>query len=186
MVFRRREELGTTKQLKKRVAKKRSRPTATSRRDEAKRPAIPAAAPPSVPNPPIGPPVDFVSQYTAGLVAFNALPEIVSRVSNPFLQFLVNRGPQSVQRSLLRTLGPQLGKGAGRFVINRAAPLLMLAGLGPQPQPGRYGIPQLGTLDFRRQRGMADPAAFERLTGLSEQFISLPARRLRRTIVRRR
>ena len=177
---------------KKRVKKKSSserRFKTGSLGSQFKAPAIPATAPPSVPNPPISPPIDFASQYTTGLVGFNALPEIVSRVTNPLLQFLVNRGPQGLQRTLLQRLGPQLGAGAARVAdlgIQRGAPLLLLSGLGPQPQPGRYDIPSGGTPQWRAKHpDMAraydtqrrQDASVRRLRGLANFYATRSSRR---------
>jgi hypothetical protein len=159
-----------------RSTKRKSSGRRFKRSSQFKAPAIPATAPPAVPKPPIGPPTDFASQYTTGLVAFNALPEIVSRASQPFLQFLVNRGPQFAQRGLLQRLGPQLGAGAARIVdtgIMRGAPLLMLSGLGPQPRPGIYGIPEGGTPEWRAKYGLdANNRINERVNNLASRYTS--------------
>ena len=180
---------GRVTSSQQRVSKRRFRTGALGSKSRTRRPSVPATGPPDVPKPPVSPPTDFAGQFTTGLVGFNALPEIVSRLSNPFLQGLVDRGPEFVQRGLLQRLGPQLGAGAARLVdagIMRGAPLLMLSGLGPQPRPGLYDIPAGGTPAWRaKYPAMASAydtqrrqsASISRLRGLANFYATRSSRR---------
>jgi hypothetical protein len=53
--------------------------------------------------------------YAEGLVGFNALPGVVTGLTNRPLQTMVNYGSTGLQKLILQTLGPKLGAGAARF-----------------------------------------------------------------------
>ena len=173
MVFRRREELGTTKQLKKRVTKKKSsserRFKTGSLGSQFKAPAIPATAPPSVPSPP-----PLTPAQTAIIESAPAAGQAIGSLFTNLSRSVGNFG----------TLGSFLG----RYLppVARISPMLLLSGLGPQPQPGRYDIPSGGTPQWRaKYPDMASAydtqrrqdASIRRLRGLANFYATRSARR---------
>lgn len=57
----------------------------------------------------------FGRNYVEGMVGFNALPGVVTGLTNRPLQTMVNYGSPSLQKLILQTLGPKLGAGAARL-----------------------------------------------------------------------
>ena len=96
--------------------------------------------------------MQFGRNYVTGMTAFNALPGVVSALTNKPLQAMVTHGPLWLQKFILQGLGPKLGPGAARLVdtmIQRAAGPLAVAGLAnrfagatsiPETRPTRWGV----------------------------------------------
>ena len=109
---------------------------------------------------------------------------------------VIGSGPAAIgsHRRLFETLrwGAQnigsIGSFIGRYLppVARVSPLLMLSGLGPQPQPGRYDIPSGGTPQWRaKYPDMAraydtqrrQDASVRKLRGLANFYATRSARR---------
>ena len=76
--------------------------------------------------------LQFGIRYVTGMTAFNALPGVVSALTNRPLQAMVTHGPPALQKFILQGLGPKLGPGAARLVdtmIQRGTGPLAAVGL---------------------------------------------------------
>jgi len=84
----------------------------------------------------------FANRYTGGMVAFNALPQVITHLASRPLQYAINQGPAWMQKAILQKLGVTPGQGLAKLAdvgIQRAMPLLAGAQLlgGSNPIPGR-------------------------------------------------
>lgn len=58
----------------------------------------------------------FGRNYSIGLTAFNALPEIIASITNRPLQTMINYGPPAMQKAVLQGVGVKPGMGVARLV----------------------------------------------------------------------
>ena len=70
----------------------------------------------------------FGRNYVSGMVGFNALPGVVTALTNRPLQAMVDSGSPGLQKLILQTLGPKLGAGAARY-----ADTALMGGTGKIP-----------------------------------------------------